>query len=70
MNNFQYFRFHNGSPLSTVLRESMKSDPVAPILWEPHLEALDRRVGIILDAVRSCLERSENPVINEVNAFV
>ncbi|CAG5050019.1 unnamed protein product [Parnassius apollo] len=63
-------KYHNGVPLSKVLRESMKADPVSPILWEPHLAAVDRRIGLILDAVRKCVEKAENPLQNEVNDFV
>ncbi|XP_052759271.1 extracellular serine/threonine protein CG31145 isoform X2 [Galleria mellonella] len=63
-------KFHNGIPLSKVLRETMQSDPVSPILWEPHLAALDRRIVIILDAIRKCVQKSENPLQNEVNDFV
>lgn len=37
------------------MRESMASDPLQPVLWEPHLVALDRRVGIILAALRDCI---------------
>lgn len=51
------FRFHNGpKPLSQLMKESMASDPVAPVLWQPHLMALDRRVSIILTALRHCIE--------------
>ncbi|CAK1596364.1 unnamed protein product [Parnassius mnemosyne] len=63
-------KYHNGVPLSKVLRESMKADPVSPILWEPHLAAVDRRIGLVLDAVRKCVEKAENPLQNEVNDFV
>lgn len=63
-------RYHNGIPLSKYLRESMKVDPVSPILWEPHLAAVDRRVGVILDAVRKCVDKSEDPLRSEVNDFV
>ena len=57
---YGYFsRFHNGpKPLSQLMRESMASDPVsknAPVLLEPHLIALDRRVGIILTMVQHCI---------------
>ncbi|KAG8303189.1 osteoclast maturation [Homalodisca vitripennis] len=49
--------FHNGPVLlSEAMRASMASDPVTPVLWEPHLIALDRRVKIILKAVRDCVE--------------
>ncbi|CAH2037230.1 unnamed protein product, partial [Iphiclides podalirius] len=63
-------KFNNGTPLSKVLRESMRADPVSPILWEPHLAAVDRRVGLILDAIRKCVDKSESPLQNEVNDFV
>lgn len=45
------------------MRESMASDPVAPVLWEPHLEALDRRVRVTLEGVRDCLKKKP---VNEV----
>lgn len=34
----------------------MASDPIAPILWEPHLEALDRRVDKLLQTFQHCIE--------------
>lgn len=43
-------------PLSQLMRESLASDPVSPILLEQDLEALDRRVGMILEALRECVE--------------
>lgn len=45
--------------MSEALRRSMAKDPIAPVLWEPHLEALDRRVEIILKAIRDCLQKGE-----------
>lgn len=36
----------------------MNHDPVAPVLWEPHLAALDRRIEIILQGVRDCLKKN------------
>ncbi|CAG9133385.1 unnamed protein product [Plutella xylostella] len=50
--------FHNGVPLSESLRVAMDEDPVAPILWEPHLAALDRRLAVVLDAVRKCVDKT------------
>ncbi|XP_063994366.1 extracellular serine/threonine protein CG31145 [Diachasmimorpha longicaudata] len=55
-------KYHNGPQrLSAAMRQSMAKDPVAPVLWEPHLTALDRRVGLILQAIRDCLNRSVQP---------
>ncbi|XP_022179191.1 extracellular serine/threonine protein CG31145 [Myzus persicae] len=51
-------RFHNVKKLSEHMRESMDEDKLAPVLWEPHLTAVDRRVGIILQKVRQCLSVS------------
>ncbi|KAG5309969.1 FA20C protein, partial [Pseudoatta argentina] len=54
-------RFHNGpTRLSIAMRQSMTKDPVAPVLWEPHLDALDRRINIILQAVRDCIARENS----------
>lgn len=47
--------------LSDAMRKSMARDPIAPILWEPHLVALDRRVEIVLKGIRDCLQKSEEP---------
>lgn len=54
-------RFHNGpQKLSEAIRESMGGDPIAPVLWDPHLEALDRRVVIILQGIRDCLKKVDS----------
>ncbi|XP_010001102.1 PREDICTED: ATP-binding cassette sub-family A member 10-like [Chaetura pelagica] len=42
--------------LSDVMRESLLQDPLAPVLTEPHLLALDRRLQLILKAVRTCID--------------
>ncbi|KAM4652506.1 extracellular serine/threonine protein kinase FAM20C-like [Discoglossus pictus] len=44
--------------LSDVMRESLSTDPLSPILSEPHLLALDRRLGISLNVVKRCLEKN------------
>lgn len=50
------YSFHVGPKhLSDIMRESMAKDPVAPVLIEPHLKALDRRVGKVLEVIRLCL---------------
>jgi len=41
------------------MRDSMSKDPVAPVLWEPHLTALDRRVKIVLQGVRDCIAKDD-----------
>lgn len=46
------------------MRKSMSQDPIAPILWEPHLVALDRRVDIILKGIRDCLQKGEEPLLD------
>ncbi|CAG9811342.1 unnamed protein product [Chironomus riparius] len=49
--------FHKGpQKMSDALRESLKDEPVAPILWDPHFDALDRRNVIVLEHIRNCLK--------------
>ncbi|XP_029446056.1 extracellular serine/threonine protein kinase FAM20C-like isoform X2 [Rhinatrema bivittatum] len=43
--------------LSDVMRESLAKDALHPILAEPHLLALDRRLRIILHSVQDCLKK-------------
>uniref|UniRef100_A0A8C5Q3Q6 FAM20 C-terminal domain-containing protein n=1 Tax=Leptobrachium leishanense TaxID=445787 RepID=A0A8C5Q3Q6_9ANUR len=43
--------------LSDIMRESLSSDPLTPILTEPHLMALDRRLGLTLEIVRQCIRK-------------
>ncbi|XP_077575862.1 extracellular serine/threonine protein kinase FAM20C-like [Stigmatopora nigra] len=46
--------------LSDVMRASLSRDPlhsVAPLLTEPHLAALDRRLKTLLEAVSRCVEK-------------
>lgn len=42
------------------MRDVMSGDPIAPVLWEPHLEALDRRVVIVLQGIRDCLKKIDS----------
>ncbi|XP_076324987.1 extracellular serine/threonine protein CG31145-like isoform X1 [Tachypleus tridentatus] len=42
--------------LSSLMRKSLSKDPVNPVLTEAHLLALDRRLRIILDVIRDCLQ--------------
>lgn len=52
----KFYRFHNGpKPLSKIMNESMANDPLAPLLADQHLYALDRRVNIILKEIRNCI---------------
>ncbi|XP_040295801.1 extracellular serine/threonine protein kinase FAM20C [Bufo bufo] len=56
--------------LSKLMEESLQMDKIAPILYQPHLEALDRRLRIILKAVSDCLEKLsyDNVVENDLDS--
>lgn len=41
--------------ISHLMRTSLNSDPLSPILTEPHLDALDRRLGKVIKAVSDCI---------------
>ncbi|XP_063286450.1 extracellular serine/threonine protein kinase FAM20C [Pelobates fuscus] len=43
--------------LSNLMDESLSMDKVAPVLFQPHLEAMDRRLRIVLQAVNDCIEK-------------
>lgn len=49
--------------LSDVMRASLSQDPlaaVAPLLTEPHLSALDRRLATVLQTIQRCLLQHPN----------
>jgi len=54
-------RFHHGPHrLSYLMRKSLAGDPLNannPILTAAHLEAMDRRVAIVLRVIRHCLKK-------------
>ncbi|XP_077131008.1 extracellular serine/threonine protein kinase FAM20C [Ranitomeya variabilis] len=56
--------------LSALMEESLQMDKIAPILYQPHLEAMDRRLRIILKAVSDCLEKLsyDNVVENDLDS--
>uniref|UniRef100_A0A3P8RSD7 FAM20A golgi associated secretory pathway pseudokinase n=1 Tax=Amphiprion percula TaxID=161767 RepID=A0A3P8RSD7_AMPPE len=52
--------------LSDVMRESLEEDPLRPVLTEPHLLALDRRLQKVLRVVQRCVRRlGEEEVITK-----
>lgn len=58
--------------LSVLMKESLLKDKIAPILYQPHLEAMDRRLRIVLKAVSDCIEKDgyDNVVENDFNTDV
>ena len=54
-------RFHHGPHrLSYLMQKSLAGDPLNahnPILTAAHLEAMDRRVAIVLRVIRHCLTK-------------
>jgi len=54
--------YHSGPRrLSAALRRSLAEDPVSPVLLEPHLAAVDRRVARVLTTLTECLTASAAP---------
>ena len=51
--NITEFTFY----FADAMKQSLAEDPVAPILTEPHLLALNRRLGIVLSNIRDCTKR-------------
>lgn len=46
-----------GGRLSDRMRRSLSKDALHPVISEAHLQALDRRVGIVLDQIYQCVQR-------------
>ncbi|XP_056304016.1 extracellular serine/threonine protein kinase FAM20C [Danio aesculapii] len=49
--------------LSDVMRASLSRDPlaeVAPLLSEPHLSALDRRLKAVMQSIQDCLQQHQH----------
>ncbi|XP_043945630.1 extracellular serine/threonine protein kinase FAM20C [Protopterus annectens] len=44
--------------LSDVFAESLQKDKLTPVLIQAHLDALDRRLRIVLKAISDCIEKS------------
>ncbi|GFQ94493.1 hypothetical protein TNCT_150541 [Trichonephila clavata] len=53
----------NPIKLSTLMRCSLYRDPLNPILLDPHLEALDRRLEKVLQVIRDCFQSHD---VNDV----
>ncbi|XP_076856390.1 extracellular serine/threonine protein kinase FAM20C [Brachyhypopomus gauderio] len=43
--------------LSALMEESLRRDTLAPILIRPHLEAMDRRLRLVLQVLADCIEK-------------
>ncbi|XP_076154525.1 extracellular serine/threonine protein kinase FAM20C [Alosa pseudoharengus] len=43
--------------LSTLMEESLRRDRLAPILIRPHLDAMDRRLRLVLQVLSDCIEK-------------
>ncbi|XP_056626808.1 extracellular serine/threonine protein kinase FAM20C [Triplophysa dalaica] len=43
--------------LSTLMEESLQTDTLSPILVRPHLEAMDRRLHLVLQVLDDCIEK-------------
>ncbi|ROL55573.1 Glycosaminoglycan xylosylkinase [Anabarilius grahami] len=56
-----------GGVLSSTMRQATAHDPAFPVLTEPHLTALDRRLNGVLATVRQCMETqgADNTLIED-----
>ncbi|XP_028394809.1 glycosaminoglycan xylosylkinase-like [Dendronephthya gigantea] len=46
----------NNKKLSEVLKESLSSEPLSPVLSQKHLDAIDRRLKMIVKYVEACIK--------------
>ena len=52
--------------LGEVLKSVLSQDPVAPILTDLHLEAMDRRLKYVIGVIKDCIGKmgSQNVLFN------
>lgn len=43
--------------LSSLMEESLHRDRLSPILIQPHLQAMDRRLRLVLQVLSGCIEK-------------
>lgn len=43
--------------LSSMMEESLLRDKLTPILIQPHLQAMDRRLRLVLQVLAGCIEK-------------
>ena len=54
---YERLKLLKGGVLSSVLRHILSRDPTAPVLWEPHYTALDRRLERVLHVIEGCISK-------------
>lgn len=45
------------STLSVLMEESLRQDRLSPVLIQPHLQAMDRRLRVVLQVLAGCIEK-------------
>ena len=61
-----------GFRLSDIMRDSLAQDPLAPLaplLSEGNLSALDRRLASVLQAVQTCQEHHTDVIYNDLEGY-
>lgn len=43
--------------LSALMEESLLQDRLSPVLIQPHLQAMDRRLRVVLQVLTGCIEK-------------
>lgn len=43
--------------LSALMEESLLQDRLSPVLIQPHLQAMDRRLQVVLQVLAGCVEK-------------
>ena len=43
--------------LSSLMEESLLRDRLSPVLIQPHLQAMDRRLRLVLQVLAGCVEK-------------
>ena len=55
--------------LSSLMEESLLRDRLSPVLIQPHLQAMDRRLRLVLQVLAGCVEKEGYGNVVEEDLF-
>ena len=54
---YERLKLLSSGVLGTTLSQILSRDPIAPVLWDPFYDALDKRLEKVLHVIDTCLQK-------------